>query len=183
MPLQNSEKMGIESSDGIARTFDDSSDGTGFGEGVAAVLLKPLSKAIEDCDNIYAVIKGSAVNQDGFSISLTAPSPEAQSEVIIRAWRDAGVQPGTITYINAKIVEKYRNFEVFGETHEAANQASRIVKEWTLIRTALTRFIYTSHYKQLSGGNAMSRLKEICRLEEKYLQTIFMEHDNCYISK
>jgi len=55
----------IASSDGRCRAFDDSSDGTGFGEGVAAVVLKPLDKAISDKDSIYAIIKGSAVNQDG----------------------------------------------------------------------------------------------------------------------
>ena len=96
LPLKFSEqqKIGIESSDYRAKTFDDSSDGTGAGEGVAAVLLKPLSKALEDRDPIHAVIKGSALNQDGSSIGITAPNSTAQTDVIIRAWRDAGVAPG-----------------------------------------------------------------------------------------
>lgn len=100
-PLKFDAKAGIESSDGRARTFDDSSDGTGMGEGVAAVLLKPLHKAISDGDNIYAVIKGSAVNQDGNSIGITAPNAIAQEEMLIRAWKDAGIDPETITYIEA----------------------------------------------------------------------------------
>jgi len=93
--------LGIQSPDGIVKTFDDSADGTGIGEGVAAVLLKPLNKAIEDCDHIYAVIKGSSINQDGASIGMTAPNAMAQEDVILNAWKDAGIHPETISYIEA----------------------------------------------------------------------------------
>lgn len=94
-------KIGIESSDGRAKTFDDGSDGTGTGEGVIAIVLKSLSKALEDGDNIYAVIKGSAANHDGASIGLTAPNAEAQEDVIVRAWKESGIDPSTISYIEA----------------------------------------------------------------------------------
>ena len=60
--------IGIRSSDLKTKTFDDFSDGTNNGEGVAAVILKPLYKAVQDNDNIYAVIKGTAINQDGKSV-------------------------------------------------------------------------------------------------------------------
>ncbi|MCX7923161.1 MAG: SDR family NAD(P)-dependent oxidoreductase [Clostridia bacterium] len=93
--------VGIESADGRAKTFDDSSDGTGGGEGVAAILLKPLSRAIDDGDNIYAVIKGSASNQDGSSIGITAPNSAAQEDVVLTAWKDAGIDPTSISYIEA----------------------------------------------------------------------------------
>lgn len=91
--------IGIESSDGRAKTFDDRSDGTGTGEGVFAVLLKPLRKAMRDGDSIYAVIKGSAANHDGASIGITAPNALAQEEVIVNAWMDGEVEPETIGYI------------------------------------------------------------------------------------
>lgn len=102
-PVQGEKEwaIGIHSSDGQARTFDDSSDGTGIGEGVAAVMLKSLRKAIEDGDDVYAVIKGSAVNQDGQGAGLTAPNPGSQEEVIQRAWKDAGIDPNSVTYIEA----------------------------------------------------------------------------------
>ena len=92
-------KVGIESSDGRTRAFDDASDGSGIGEGVGAILLKPLGKALKDGDHIYAVIKGSAVNQDGSSAGITAPNPAAQTDVITKAWKAAGIDPETITYI------------------------------------------------------------------------------------
>lgn len=100
LPVKNeNESIGIESGDGRTRTFDENSDGSGIGEGVAAVLIKNFNKAVEDGDSIYAVIKGSAVNQDGETIGLTAPNPAAQADLIERAWKNADVNPETITYI------------------------------------------------------------------------------------
>lgn len=100
-PLDNQIKIGIESSDGLARTFDDNSDGTGIGEGVIAILIKPLNTAIQDKDNIYAVIKGTAMNQDGRSMGITAPNALAQADVISKAWKDARINPESISYIEA----------------------------------------------------------------------------------
>lgn len=91
----------IISLDGKTRTFDDSADGTGRGEGVCSVFLKSYEKAIKDGDQIYAVIKGMALNQDGSSIGLTAPNRASQEEVIASAWKDADIEPETITYIEA----------------------------------------------------------------------------------
>jgi len=93
--------IGIMASDGRTRSFDDSSDGTGAGEGAIAILLKPLSRAIADRDSIYAVIKGSATNQDGASIGITAPNVLAQEDVLVRAWSTANIDPGTISFIEA----------------------------------------------------------------------------------
>ena len=94
-------KTEIDSSDGRTRTFDDSSDGTGGGEGVIAVLLKPLHQALKDEDTICAVIKGSAVNNDGNSAGMTVPNADAQAELIDQAWKDAGIDPRTIRFIEA----------------------------------------------------------------------------------
>jgi malonyl CoA-acyl carrier protein transacylase len=101
VPIAHTAKVGIESSDGRTHTFDDESDGTGTGEGSAAVLLKPLSKALHDVDHIYAVIKGSAMNQDGHSSGITAPNAEAQERVLTKAWANAGIDPETLSYIEA----------------------------------------------------------------------------------
>lgn len=91
----------IESGDNKIRTFDRDAKGTVWGEGVGAVLLKPLSKAIEDGDNIHAIIRGSALNNDGASNGITAPSASAQEDVIIKAWKNARINPETINYIEA----------------------------------------------------------------------------------
>ncbi|ASF29003.1 peptide synthetase [Bacillus amyloliquefaciens] len=93
--------LDMESSDEYTKTFSKDSDGTGTGEGAAAVLLKPLQDAVRDGDHIYGVIKGSAMNQDGTTAGITAPNPAAQTEVIETAWKDAGVAPETLSFIEA----------------------------------------------------------------------------------
>ncbi|HEX2927078.1 MAG TPA: beta-ketoacyl synthase N-terminal-like domain-containing protein [Ruminiclostridium sp.] len=98
-PIITDQKLGIESEQGKVCTFDDDSDGAVFGEGSVAIVLKPIDKAVKDKDNIYAVIKGSAVNQDGASVGITAPNLLAQEDVIVNAWKDAEIEPETITYI------------------------------------------------------------------------------------
>ncbi|WP_018765031.1 SDR family NAD(P)-dependent oxidoreductase [Bacillus sp. 105MF] len=93
--------LGMKSSDGRTRTFCDFADGTGAGEGAAAILLKPLKEAKKDKDQIYGVIKGSAVNQDGASAGITAPNVQSQAQVIKDALTKANVSPETISYIEA----------------------------------------------------------------------------------
>lgn len=92
-------KLGFESTDDKTRTFDAGASGTSIGEGVACILLKPLEQAERDHDNIYAVIKGISVNQDGTAMSITAPNPVAQMNVIVDALKDANIHPEEIDYI------------------------------------------------------------------------------------
>ena len=92
----------IGSADGHTRTFDVQSSGTAFGNGVAVVVLKRLADAVADGDRIYAVIKAAALNNDGsHRVSFGAPGVEGQSEVIAMAHALAGVDPETITYVEA----------------------------------------------------------------------------------
>ncbi|WP_333740791.1 beta-ketoacyl synthase N-terminal-like domain-containing protein, partial [Streptomyces sp. IBSBF 2806] len=93
------DRSGMLSPTGRCRTFDRDADGYVRGEGVGAVLLKPLERAEADGDRILAVVRGSAVNHCGRSPSLTAPNPRAQADVVVRAHRVAGVSPATVTYI------------------------------------------------------------------------------------
>ncbi|URZ00198.1 beta-ketoacyl synthase N-terminal-like domain-containing protein [Clostridium felsineum] len=100
MPISNEfNKLGVESSTYHLRAFDDSSDGIVWGEGVASLLLKPLKKAREDGDHIYAVIKGSASNQDGASMGISTPNPEAQTQMIVDCLKKTNINPETIDYI------------------------------------------------------------------------------------
>ena len=64
------------SASGQCRPFDVRSDGTIFGSGVAAVILKPLQAALDDGDRIHAVIRGSAINNDG-SVKMTYAAPHS----------------------------------------------------------------------------------------------------------
>ena len=89
------------SPEGRCKTFDASADGYVRGEGCGVVVLKRLSDAVRDNDNILAVIRGSAVNQDGRSNGLTAPNGLAQQEVIRAALADARVSPEDVDYVEA----------------------------------------------------------------------------------
>ena len=92
----------IFSQDGHCRPFDVNASGTVFGQGAGVVLLKRLSEALQDNDNILAVIKGSAINNDGGTkAGFTAPSADGQAEVIAMAHTVSEVDPATITYIEA----------------------------------------------------------------------------------
>jgi acyl transferase domain-containing protein/surfactin synthase thioesterase subunit/acyl carrier protein len=93
-------KGDILSPDGRCRAFDAKAEGTIFGSGVAAVLLKAVDDAKPDRDQIYAVIKGTAINNDGAEkVSYTASSVPAQSRAMVEALALSGVHPETITYV------------------------------------------------------------------------------------
>lgn len=90
----------ILSPDGHCRAFDERANGTVGGNGVGVVVLKRLEDAMEEGDNIWAVIKGSAINNDGsLKIGYTAPRAEGQAKVIAAAQAKANVSPETISYI------------------------------------------------------------------------------------
>jgi acyl transferase domain-containing protein len=96
------QRGGILSHDGHCRAFDAAASGTVGGNGAGIVLLKRLDKALEDGDQIRAVIKGSATNNDGaHKIGFTAPSVAGQAAVIAEALGVAGVEPNEISYVEA----------------------------------------------------------------------------------
>jgi polyketide synthase PksN len=89
------------SSDGRCRSFGEGGDGYVAGEGVGAILLKSLDKAIQDGDNIYGVIKSSVLNHGGKTNGYTVPSPVSQGDLILEALNKAKIDPGTLSYIEA----------------------------------------------------------------------------------
>lgn len=95
-------QAGMLCADPQVKAFDEKANGYVRGEGVGALLLKPLDKAIEDGDAIYGIVKGCAVNHNGRGYSLTAPDTKGQVQVIADAFRNAGdVSPETISYVEA----------------------------------------------------------------------------------
>ncbi|HEX2078783.1 MAG TPA: beta-ketoacyl synthase N-terminal-like domain-containing protein [Longimicrobium sp.] len=92
----------IMSPDGHCRAFDAQASGTVDGEGVGVVVLKRLDRALEDGDNVLAVVLATAVNNDGeYKAGYTAPGVSGQAEVITEAQAVAGVTPESITYVEA----------------------------------------------------------------------------------
>ncbi|ROT39562.1 hypothetical protein SODALDRAFT_377509 [Sodiomyces alkalinus F11] len=94
-------ELGFLSPRGRCHSFDASGDGYARGEGVMAIVLKPLEKAIADNDPIRAVIRGSRLNQDGRTNGITLPSGEAQEENIRKLYSSMGILPGDLDYLEA----------------------------------------------------------------------------------
>ncbi|ELR72054.1 Malonyl CoA-acyl carrier protein transacylase [Fulvivirga imtechensis AK7] len=92
---------GALSEDGVCRTFGKGANGYVAGEGVGALFLKPLDKAVEDGDNIYGVIKGIAINHGGKTSGFMVPSPKAQAKVVTTALENAKVDARSIGYVEA----------------------------------------------------------------------------------
>ncbi|MEU7618155.1 polyketide synthase, partial [Micromonospora rifamycinica] len=92
-------RMGALSPDGRCFTFDARANGYVRGEGGVALVLKPLTRAVEDGDRVHCVIRGGAVNNDGGGPSLTHPDREAQETLLRRAYERAGVASGHVGYV------------------------------------------------------------------------------------
>lgn len=95
------DSIGALAKNGRIKAFSSDADGIARSEGAGLVVLKRLADAERDGDRILAVIKGSAVNSDGRSNGIAAPNPDAQADVLRRAYRDAGIAPSTVDYIEA----------------------------------------------------------------------------------
>jgi polyketide synthase 13 len=92
---------GVLAPDGRIKSFSQDADGYARSEGGGMIVLKRLADARRDGDDIIAVIAGSAVNHDGRSNGLLAPNPDAQAEVLRKAYKNAGINPRDVDYIEA----------------------------------------------------------------------------------
>ncbi|NER48711.1 MAG: type I polyketide synthase [Symploca sp. SIO1A3] len=118
-------KARMLSANGRCKTFDATADGYVRGEGCGIVVLKRLSDALANGDNILAVIRGTAINQDGHTSGLTVPNGPSQVAVIRKALANGGVEPTSVSYIEAHgtgtslgdPIEVGAIGTVFGKTH------------------------------------------------------------------
>ncbi|KAI6496398.1 putative Hybrid PKS-NRPS biosynthetic cluster [Pyricularia oryzae] len=100
-------KLRMLSPTGTSKMWDAAADGYARGEGVAAVLLKPLSRALRDGDPIRGVVRATGVNSDGRTPGITMPSAEAQASLIWDTYRAAGLDPFNVE-------ERCQYFEAHG---------------------------------------------------------------------
>ncbi|MEU5221040.1 type I polyketide synthase, partial [Streptomyces sp. NPDC020807] len=92
-------RTGALAPDGRCKTFDASADGFGRSEGCGIIVLKRLSDAQRDGDNVLAVVRGSAVNHDGPASGFTVPNQRAQVSLIRSALDNAGVEPDQVGFV------------------------------------------------------------------------------------
>lgn len=89
------------SPDGRCRSFDSRANGFVRAEGAGVVILKPLSRALEDGDRIHAVVLASGVNQDGRTTGISLPNEEAQVELLQQVYGGAGIDADSVSYVEA----------------------------------------------------------------------------------
>ena len=92
-------KAGMLSQDGRCKTFSKDANGYARGEGVGMLFLKRLRAAEEAGDHIYGIIRASAENHGGRANSLTSPNSKAQADLLVKAYKKAGIDPRTVTYL------------------------------------------------------------------------------------
>ncbi|KAL9594482.1 MAG: hypothetical protein Q9219_007011 [cf. Caloplaca sp. 3 TL-2023] len=93
--------LGFLSPSGVCHSFDLSADGYARGEGILAVLLKPLGQALDDGDPIRCIVRGSSINQDGRTNGITLPSTNAQKKNMDRVYTSSGLSFTDIQYCEA----------------------------------------------------------------------------------
>ncbi|MBX0301904.1 SDR family oxidoreductase [Cryobacterium sp. 1639] len=89
----------VVAADNRIRSFDAKAAGSVFGEGASVVILKTLEAAERDGDHIYGIVPAIATNSDGASNGLTAPNPRAQADLIVDAWKRAGIDGAAVEYV------------------------------------------------------------------------------------
>lgn len=144
-------ELGVISPTGAIHAFSDDADGFVRSDGAGLVVLKRVGDAIAAGDTILAVIKGSAVNSDGHSNGLTAPNPDAQVDVLERAYADAGIAPTAVDY-----VEAHGTGTILGDPIEATALGAvlgegRSAAEPTLLGSAKTNFGHTESAAGAAG--------------------------------
>jgi acyl transferase domain-containing protein len=110
--------QGFLSPDGVCYSFDERANGYARGEGVIAVVLKPVQAAIENGDMIRAVIRSIGSNQDGHTPILTQPSSQSQEELIRHVYEQGGLCMSETRYV---------------EAHGKCNNIDFVIQELTVI--------------------------------------------------
>ncbi|NER22533.1 MAG: alpha/beta fold hydrolase [Symploca sp. SIO1B1] len=166
------------SPDGRCKTFDASANGYVRGEGCGIIILKRLSDALANGDNILAVIRGTAVNQDGPSGGLTVPNGPSQVAVIRKALENGGVDSADVSYIEAHgtgtslgdPIEVGALGTVFGKTHS--------VEQPLVIGSAKTNIGHTEGAAGIAG-----LMKLVLQLQhQKIAPSLHFNHPNPYIN-
>ncbi|MCD2146920.1 polyketide synthase Pks13 [Gordonia paraffinivorans] len=149
------DRIGAQAKDGHIKAFSADADGMIRAEGGGLVVLKRLSDARRDGDDILAVIAGSAVNSDGRSNGLPAPNPEAQVDVLRAAYADAAIDPRTVDY-----VEAHGTGTILGDPIEADALGRVVGRGRTPDKPMLLGSVKTNygHMESAAGAGALAKV-------------------------
>ncbi len=156
-------KIGALSATGT-RPYAEGADGFVMGEGAAIFLLRRLADAERDGDKIYAVLRGMGGSSDGKGKGITAPNPAGQKFAIERAWKNAGLSPETVTYI-----EGHGTSTRVGDVVEVQSMADAL-NSFHLPAHSVALGSVKSNFGHLKGAaGAAGLLKTVLALRDKVL--------------
>ena len=155
---------GMMSADGKCKTFSEDANGYVRGEGCGIVVLKRLSDAIANNDNIIGVIRATGVNQDGASSGFTVPNGQAQQKLIRQTLLKSGLQPHDIDY-----VEAHGTGTPLGDPIEAQSLGAVIGKAEQRDRPLLVGSIKSNIGHLESAAGVMGLIKLLKALEHREL--------------
>ena len=165
---------GMLSPEGKCKTFDDGADGFVPGEGVGAILLKRLSDAERDRDDILGTIIGSGINQDGKTNGMTAPSINSQIELEQDIYCKYKIDPGSISY-----VEAHGTGTSLGDPIEL-EALSRVFKEKTGRKTYCALGSVKSNIGHTSAAAGVASIHKVllCLRHKKLVPTLNFKKPN-----
>jgi acyl transferase domain-containing protein/NADPH:quinone reductase-like Zn-dependent oxidoreductase/acyl carrier protein len=165
------------SADGRCKTFDASADGYVRSEGCGILVLKRLSDAVRDGDQVRAVIPASAVNQDGASSGLTVPNGGAQQRLIASVLARAGLRGGDVDYLEAHGTGTPLGDPIEVQAAAAAYGGSRDADRPLLMGSVKTNIGHTE-----SASGAAGLIKVVLALEHGLLpQSLHFETPSPHI--
>lgn len=168
----------LSAKNGRCQTFDASADGYIRGEGCGVVVLKRLSDAVKDGDQIFALIRGSAVNHNGLSNSLSAPNGLAQQATIQQALENAQVRPSDLSYVDAHAVGTLLGDAIEFKALKTVLAAGRELNQPCSIGSVKTNI---GHLEAAAGISAL--IKVVLSLQHETIPAhLHLEKLNPYIS-
>ncbi|EAW12416.1 type I polyketide synthase [Aspergillus clavatus NRRL 1] len=162
--FESMSSLGFLSPSGKSYAFDHRASGYGRGEGVATLIVKPLTSALRDGDPIRAVIRETALNQDGWTPTITSPSQKAQEELIRLFYQRAGLDPLETSYVEAHGTGTPAGDPVEAAALSAALNTNRSSQEPLLIGSVKSNIGHTE-----TASGLASIIKVTMALEKGYI--------------
>jgi acyl transferase domain-containing protein len=169
---------GLSAPDGKCRTFSDDATGMGRGEGAGIVVLKRLSCAVRDGDNIYAVIRGGSINHNGRGNGMSAPNRWAQQQLLRKAYEHAGITPGELQY-----VELHGTGTLIGDAIEATALGSVLAEDRRVDQPCMVGSVKTNlgHLEGAAGVAGLIKLA-LCLNHAQLVPSLWFNAPNPHVA-
>jgi acyl transferase domain-containing protein/NADPH:quinone reductase-like Zn-dependent oxidoreductase/acyl carrier protein len=178
-------KASMLSPTGRCQVFDEAGNGYVRSEGAGLFLLKEYDQAVADGDNIIAVVAGSAVNTDGHKSGLTVPNPNAQIDLMRRAYQQAGIAPDEIDYLEAHgtgtavgdPIETRAIGEALGQHRKTPLLIGSVKSNMGHLETAsgvagLAKALYSIQYREVPATIGIRKLNPRIKFDEWNLSVV-----------